>query len=444
MLGDDSPRRHAMAQTHYNILLVDDSEVNRTLLKRFLEKRGYRVETAQDGTEALRAMHREVIDLVLLDIMMPGMSGLEVLQALRRLHTAQDLPIIMATSRDETEDMVEAFDLGASDYVTKPLDLRVVEARIQAQLRLRSPSVEEPAEAVSRSGEIGPGTVLAEKYFLEELIGRGNYGSVYRAMHLQLQRPVAVKLLRAGFETAESSLARLEREGISACRLQHPNAVMVLDFHTLPGGTAFLVMELLEGHALEEELDREGRLPPERALEVVIPVCEVLAEADTRGIIHRDVKPHNIFLHQTPKGEVVKVLDFGIAKLVGEAALSQNLTLEGTVAGTPAYIAPERVSSENYDGRADIYSLGVVLFELLAGRRPFVVGGGNALKLLAMHVYDPPPKLRRFAPDVSPELEAVVERLLSKDPEDRPRAAELARELTALAERVTAISDQPV
>lgn len=427
-----------MSHAPFTILLVEDNEVNRALLTRFLEGHGHRVVAVADGTEALRTVHERTIDLVLLDIVMPGMSGLEVLQTLRRLHTARDLPVIMATARDDSDDVVKAFELGASDYVTKPLDLPVVLARIQAQLRLRAPQPAAREESSSTLPRIGPGMILAEKYRLESLIGRGNYGVVYKATQLQLRRAVAVKLLRADFETSASTLARLEREGISACRVQHPNAVSVLDFHTTAEGTAFLVMELLEGYSLEEELNRNGRVAPIRAVEVLLPVCDVLAEVHERGIIHRDIKPHNIFLHQTRHGEVVKVLDFGIAKLVGEAALSQNLTLDGMVTGTPAYMAPERVSHEKYDGRSDLYSLGVLLFELIAGRRPFVVSDGNPIKLIAMHVYDPPPLLCQLAPDTPPELEILVARLLEKNPERRPTAAELGRELAVLADRLRA------
>jgi serine/threonine protein kinase len=421
-----------MSDQTYNILVVDDNDLNRDMLSRRLERRGFHVERARDGYEALSLVERGPVDLVLLDIMMPGISGMDVLRKLRESHPPTDLPVIMATAKDQSEDMVQAFELGANDYVTKPLDFQVVLARVQAHLRTmaaarRARAVTSFVPPPPPGGEqVGVGSVLAEKYRLESRIGSGNFGDVYRALHIGLQRPVAVKLLQAKVAAGSADLDRFRQEGISSCRLDHPNAVQVMDFGVTPGGVAFLVMELLEGQSLLELLEQAGSLSSERCAEILDPICDVLTESHELGLIHRDIKPGNIFLHHGRGGEVVKVVDFGIAKLAGDAAVSQNLTIDGGIIGTPAYMAPERLTGRQYDGRSDVYSLGVMLFEMLAGAPPFA-GTTDPMSLAFMHVQKPPPPLRSVRPDLPRSVEAVVMQTLEKDYRLRPSAELLAR-----------------
>ena len=421
------PKASAVEESPFVVLVVDDNQVNRELYSRYLELEGYRVLAAGDGKEALDLSAQEAVDLVLLDVMMPGIDGFEVLEALRREHSPESLPVIMATAKDKSADVVRAFDLGANDYVTKPLDLRVVAVRVQAQLRSRivARSRTEPITSVSR---IEPGTVLEGKYRLESLIGQGNFGAVYRATHLTLDRLVAVKLLDANLQPGDEPVARFQQEGISACRIQHSNAVAIMDFSVTSEGIPFLVMELLRGQTLEDELNQRGRLTPERCAEILIPVCGVLTEAHSLGIIHRDVKPQNIFLHQGRHGEAVKVLDFGIAKLFGDAAADQELTLEDGVIGTPIYMAPERFVKVEYDGRADVYSVGVMLYEMLVGKPPFYLTGTSPLKVIYAHMNEEPRSPRELNPELSPEIEKVVLRALDKDMARRPTAAQLVSE----------------
>jgi CheY-like chemotaxis protein len=413
------------------ILVVDDLPANRDLMTRRLERSGFRVVSAASGPEALEVLRREPVDLVLLDIMMPGMTGLDVLRAVRMTPATAHLPVVMVTAKTDSQDIVEALSLGANDYVTKPVDYPVALARIRAHLRTRQAVQAEVAPLVEpRSpAQALPGTVLAGRYRLDALIGGGSFGTVFRARHLELDREVAVKVLATSAGTDPEALARFRREGASACRVQHPNAVAVLDFGVNPGGVAYLVMELLNGRSLEKELEDRSQLPPSRCAEIVVPICSALAAAHAVGIVHRDIKPSNIFLHQTPLGEVAKILDFGIAKMSGEAAIGQSLTVDGSLLGTPAYMAPERFRRGPYGTKSDIYSVGAMLYEMLTGRLPFIPSSADPLALVAMQAEEEPPPLRSRCPAASPGLAALVKAALRRSPEGRPSAEVLARRL---------------
>jgi DNA-binding response OmpR family regulator len=414
----------------YTLLVVEDDEMSRDQLSRRLERRGFRVLRAPDGRAALAMLERQRPDLVLLDWMMPGMTGVDLLRTLRARHSPVDLPVIMTTALTGSDEVVEALEAGANDYVTKPIDFPVALARIQAQLRARAAAGRPPAAA---EGPIGPGTVLDDRYRLEERIGTGGYGTVYRARHLELQQEVAVKVMQPRAPAPPAALLRFRQEGISACRVKHPNAVAVMDFGLTPSGVAYLVMELLEGHGLDEELVARRTLPLARCAEVAVPVLRALAAAHAAGIVHRDVKPSNVFLSRGPAGEVVKLLDFGIAKLSGEAEMERPLTTEGMVLGTPAFISPERVRGAAYDGRSDVYGVGAMLYRMLSGQLPFAETGGDAHAVLSAKIVSDPQPLRALVPSLSASVEAVVMRALRRDPTHRPEAATLADQLELLA-----------
>ena len=322
----------------------------------------------------------------------------------------------MATAKSDSTDIVEALDAGANDYVIKPLDVPVVIARIEAQLRSR-PTAPSPEAAAA---EPTTDTVLAGKSLLESVIGSGAFGSVYRARHLGLDHRVAVKVLKAGSASSPEAAERFRREGVAACRVRHPNAVTVMDFGVTAGGAPFLVMELLDGRSLDAEIARAAPLPALRCAEILFPLCGVLAEAHQVGILHRDIKPANVFLHKSRIGETVKVLDFGIAKLLDAG---QSLTVEGGIVGTPAYMAPERFRGGTLDGKSDVYSLGVLLYQMLSGRLPFQGPDADLLAVAMMHLNEEPPPLKTAG--VSAAVEDVVRAALAKDPAHRPGALDL-------------------
>jgi serine/threonine-protein kinase len=263
---------------------------------------------------------------------------------------------------------------------------------------------------------------LNGRYRMEAPLATGGMGEVWAARDLLLDRPVAVKVLGRAIAGDGRAAERLRREARAAGRLEHPNIARVLDLGEHEG-RPYLVMELLEGESLAARIDRGGPMPPAEAARVVAAVAEALEAAHQAGVVHRDVKPGNIFLTNasvTAAGEV-KVLDFGIASAAGDTAITT-----GDLIGTAAYLAPERVLGHRATPAADIYALGVVLYELLAGHRPFA--GDSDVELAMAHVNAIPPPLTETAPATPPTLIAACHQALAKDPASRPSsAAELAR-----------------
>lgn len=277
--------------------------------------------------------------------------------------------------------------------------------------------------------------VIDGKYRLERLIAHGGMGSVYRAIHQQLERPVAIKILRAEFLADRVIAERFNREARAAAKLKHPNIVAIYDFGFLPNGGAYLVMELIEGRSLREELRtyaaRNGQMRPERAVAILSQVCAGIEAAHRRCIIHRDLKPDNVMIETTADAaERVLVLDFGIAKLKDRDQGVLGITDENTVIGTPNYISPEQCTGQAVDARSDVYSLGVILYEMLTGRAPFM--GQNTSAVLLRHLQEPPAPPSRFRAGLSRELEHIVLRALAKNPNHRfQSAAQFAEHLAA-------------
>ncbi|MEP7343179.1 MAG: protein kinase [Acidobacteriota bacterium] len=281
--------------------------------------------------------------------------------------------------------------------------------------------------------------VIEGKYRLEQLIAHGGMGSVYRATHLGLDRAVAIKILRAELLTDTTARERFNREARAAARLKHPNIVAVYDSGHLPNGSAYLVMELIEGRSLREEMRshaaRLGQMRAERAAAILTQVCAGIEAAHRHGIIHRDLKPDNVMIETAADGsERVLVLDFGIAKLAqpeDREQAWQGLTDENTIIGTPNYISPEQCTGNAVDARSDVYALGVILYEMLTGHVPFA--GQNTSTVLLKHLQEPPAPPHRFCPDIHSSLEQVVLQALAKNPQQRfSSALEFSQHLLAV------------
>ena len=282
------------------------------------------------------------------------------------------------------------------------------------------------------------GRVLGGRYRLADRLGQGGMGTVYRALHTLMDKPVAVKILRGELATDAEAVARFHREAKSASRLDHDHCIRVTDFGQSDEGLLYLVMELLDGVSLGQVV-RRGPMPSARAASIGVAIAEALAHAHEQGIVHRDLKPDNVFLARRPRGrELVKVLDFGLAKLVHDGTLGPSITRDGTVFGTPEYMAPEQAQGEKLDGRTDIYALGIILYQAVTGEVPFA--SSNFVALLTKHVSDAPRPPRQLRPDldISPDLEEVILRCLEKDRDDRfPTAQALAEALGPIAAQDT-------
>ncbi len=412
-----------MSEARHRILVVDDDPLNRDLLQQRLTRDGYSVSTAEDADRALQLVDAGRYDLVLLDIRMPGMDGIEVLKRIRVTYRQDDLPVIMTTAKTESEDVVQALGKGANDYVTKPIDFAVLSARIRRHLRGRPPA----SEVAAAKG------LLGGAYQLLEQIGRGGFGAVYRARDVRLQRDVAVKILSGVAKKDPTAFDRFQREAVTSCRVRHPNAVTVYDFDIAPDGSAYLVMELLRGHALSDLIEGGRRLASARCAEILLPVCDVLAQVHGAGLVHRDIKPANVFLEEVDGRECVKVVDFGVAKLVDDAgSMWEGLTVPGAIVGTPAYMAPERFDADARAGPpSDVYSLGVMLYEMLEGKKPFSTPQGDLVSLVMMHCETPPPWLDPALPDPGQALGTLVRDAMAKAPGDRPTVEGFAERLRA-------------
>jgi serine/threonine protein kinase len=274
------------------------------------------------------------------------------------------------------------------------------------------------------------GRTLDQKYYLESKLGVGGMGTVYRAGRLLIGDRVAVKVLHPDQMADPQAVERFRREAQTASRLKHPNVVTVYDFGVSREGLNYQVMELAGGESLRSLVHRHGRLTETAAAEIIRQVCAALDETHRQGIVHRDIKPENILVQTIPGGLRVKVLDFGIAALRDVKA--GRLTRTGAVVGTPHYMSPEHCLGEELDGRSDIYSLGIVLFEMLTGVVPF--DSPTLTAIVIKHVNDPPPRPRILNPKISPAVESVVLRALEKRRDARPQTAgEMARRLIAAA-----------
>ncbi|MFO0593185.1 MAG: serine/threonine-protein kinase [Polyangiaceae bacterium] len=295
------------------------------------------------------------------------------------------------------------------------------------------------------AGKFGPGEVVAGIYRVERRIGEGGMGIVLAARHLPSGQVMALKLLHQEAASADGAVARFWREARAVSRLQHPNVVRIFDVGTLADDTPYMAMELLEGETLAARIDRIGKLPVDEALGYLWQACAAVEAAHAIGVVHRDLKPDNMFLTRSPQGEVLKVLDFGISKAMAATASDdkQNLTRTTDVFGSPTYMSPEQLkASRDVDARADVWSLAVVLHEMLAGKPPF--DGRTVAEIFGAILYMPPPPLTSLRPDVPRAIESAVLRALEKDRDKRlPNVPSLRAAIEGREPLAKALADAP-
>ena len=264
------------------------------------------------------------------------------------------------------------------------------------------------------------GQVIADRYHIIKKLGEGGMGAVYLGEHVKMGRKSAIKVMNPGMAADPDAISRFNREASNASRISHPNVCQIYDFGETPDGVIYLAMEFIEGSALTDLIEKEGALPPARAAKILKQAADALASAHDLGIVHRDLKPDNIMIVQGRDGaDVVKVVDFGIAKAVAGDEAGQKVTKTGLVVGTPEYMSPEQLSGDKLDGRSDIYSLGLVFYRMLTGVLPFQAD--SAQETMIKRLTDEPMPLQVARPDIvfPPELQAVLDKALARMPSER-------------------------
>jgi DNA-binding response OmpR family regulator/tRNA A-37 threonylcarbamoyl transferase component Bud32 len=456
-----------MSSSKGHILVVDDSEMNREILSQRLSAAGFEVSTASDGAVALEKIAETSYDLILLDIIMPRMSGLDVLRKLRSEKGLTDLPVVMQTSKSDSSTVVQTLKLGANDYVIKGMAFDVLVARLETHLNIQrrsavtrsggfsklsgasserkrssryycqqcrsslsetaaSCSYCHTARPASGWGEVASsafpklGSIIGERYFLSRFISLGAAATVYQARDLELNREYAAKLvalseLPAGV-SPEDIRERTRREVEVISKLSNPHVVKIYDVVEVEPEVFALILDFVHGDSLEKLLEQTGKLDVVKALDITRQVAQGLYEAHQLGIVHCDVKPENIMVEKLPvRGYFAHVLDFGIAEILDFARADG-----GQYVGTPLYSAPEQIRGHaSVDLRTDIYALGATLFHLIKGEPPF--GGDTSIEVLKQHLKSPIPRL---APPGREEsrlglVDGLLARMLAKDPDER-------------------------
>ncbi|HJX63212.1 MAG TPA: protein kinase [Polyangia bacterium] len=382
----------------------------------------------------------------------PSMDGHQVAHFMRELFGD-----IIAREREERQTLMAGASALLDDSQTNAVTPVAAELAARGDRsdtaplgRRGKPEVPSDANRFSEEGSRMVGALLAGRYHIKRLRGEGGMGRVYEAEHIEIGKRVAVKVLHPAYSRTPDLVERFRREARAASRIEHPNVVNVTDFGTTPEGSLFFVMEYIEGIELGLLIHREGPLAINHALRITEQMCAALQAAHDAGVIHRDLKPENILLvgpagARTPSGhgvqsppegvaaapELVKVLDFGIAKsdeIDDSPRVGKRLTRPGVAMGTPEYMAPEQAAGHPADPRSDIYAVGSILYEMLTGIPPY--DGENVMEILHKKANQPPQPILELRPDVPAPVVALVEKAMARDPGARPQSmAELAREI---------------
>lgn len=302
-------------------------------------------------------------------------------------------------------------------------------ARLQTPSQLAAPPLD--------ANDVLVGRILDERYRVLRRIGEGGMGIVYEAEHVVIEKRVALKVLRDDFSSRSEVVQRFRQEAKSASKIGNAHIVDISDFGETPAGAIYFVMELLEGEDLANVLQRDATVPLHRAADILSQCCTALGAAHGKGIVHRDMKPENVFLvTRDGRPDFVKIVDFGIAKMSDietQGAPGRKLTKTGMIFGTPEYMSPEQAAGKELDHRVDVYALGVIFFEMLTGRVPFV--GDTFMGILTQHMFEEPPRLTAVNPNVNvdPAIEGFIDRALAKDPAQRFQSCDEMRDALARA-----------
>ncbi|MBN2381620.1 protein kinase [bacterium] len=387
------------------IMVLDDEPKIRLLLSLALKKAGFSVVEAIDGQDALDKINQEQPHLVISDINMPNMDGWEFCWNLRRDETFKDIPLIFLTTRSEVPDRIRGLESGADDFISKPFDAVELVARVNVILKRVYGEDLPPLDITNLPADM----IISKRYIICKMIGRGGMGTVYLANDKELNVDVAMKFLKTDLSQDPIVIKRFKREIVLARKIIHQNVVRIHDLGE-HRGARFISMEYIDGKSLKNKIKSMGPIPIPETLALLRPICSALQAIHELGIIHRDLKPQNILITHD---DVVKVLDFGIA----HTSDSTDITSAGGLIGTPAYMSPEQVSGDQVDGRSDLYSLGIIMYEMLSGKLPFYSELPAALVM--KHLTDQAVPLVDVLPGFPVTFSAIVARLMEKDPAKR-------------------------
>jgi DNA-binding response OmpR family regulator len=413
-----------------DILLVDPDASSRGVLALRLSNEGYSVRTTGDGRSALEEVSRQRPALILSEAVLPGLDGYSLLDSLNR-EALGPIPFLYLSSRDDPLSINKGLLLGAADFLTKPVNFEILltkmERALARQVDVQSVSarlsLSDVTQVTEGSGplvdyaDLEPGVVILGRFRVEASLGEGGMGKVFSAHDERLEESVVIKVMKPGL--SEAILRRFKREIRLARKITHPSVVRIFDFWEA-GALKFVTMELIEGNTLRQELDRRGAFPVPVTLRLGGEIFEALAAAHAVGVVHRDIKPDNVLL--LPNGKI-KVLDFGIAQGL-EPEVSADVTVSPSIVGTPEYMSPEQLMGGQVDVGTDIYSTGLVLYEMLTAETPFQ--GPDRLAVAHQRIsHDPQPPSRKN-PQIPGAVDTFILRLLMRTPNTRYQSAEEA------------------
>lgn len=426
-----------LAGKRHRIMIVESDPAARNLLALRLSNEGYATDVAPDGTAALQLIRAEPPSLIISETVLAGMDGYSLLDTLRR--EGRSIPFVFLSSRNDALSINKGLLLGASDFLGKPINTEVLLTKVQKVLGQAVDAADVSSRIllsdVNRAGtaaydnityaQLGPGVTILGRFRIEADLGEGGMGRVFRARDERLEEDVVLKVMKEALAGDRKALEHFKREIRLARRISHPAVVRIFDFFEV-GSLHFVTMEHLQGTDLADEIDRRGKFPIPIAIRLAIEFFEGLAAAHDLGVVHRDIKPNNVFLMT---GGHVKILDFGIAQ--GLDPEKPDATFTSSVIGTPDYMSPEQLLGQKVDRRTDLYSAGVMLYEMIAAQLPFI-DDDRAARATARLQEEPPPPSRHNA-KVPRELDAIVLHLLARDRDARySEAREVVEDLRAL------------
>lgn len=408
-----------------NFLIVEDDEELRFNMVALLNHHGHSVIDCEDGKSAWEMLDQRSFDVLILDWDLPDTTAVEICQSYRK--SGGEGAVLILTGRSRTQDKVEGLRSGADDYLTKPFDVPELLARLEALLRRSRSGLEEKLEDMV-------GKIFMEKYKILSVLGQGGMGMVYKAQHTKLERIHAIKVMNNTHGLQGGARKRFEQEARAMSVLNHENLVSISDFGLSLKGYPYIVMELLEGHTLQEELDNNGPISPARAVPIFVQIADAIGHAHERGIIHRDLKPSNVMLinrGSETDTERVKIVDLGLAKFTRQAEeFSQNLTHDGEIFGSPFYMSPEQATGGQVDVRCDIYSVGCLMFQALTGEVP--MKGSTFIETITKRLTTEPLGIRDTHPNKQfpKSLDQIILKAMAREKANRfTSMAELKEQL---------------